>query len=84
MSLVDLFARSLKEKQFLANISPKTVRSYQQAFNAYQRVLSGQVGRTIQADEVPTKDALKDFVISYGVTCASVILSASCNSPLPD
>ena len=63
MSLTDLFARFLKEKQFLANISSKTVRSYQQAFNAYQRVLSGQVGCTSKADEIPTKDTLKDFVI---------------------
>src|SRR6185295_8778557 len=63
MSLADLFARFLKEKQFLSNISPKTVRSYQQAFNAYQRVLSGQVGCTSQADGAPTKDTLKDFVI---------------------
>ena len=63
MSLTDLFARLLKEKQFLANISSKTVRSYQQAFNADQRVLSGQVGCTSKADEIPTKDTLKDFVI---------------------
>ena len=59
--LLELFEKFLKEKQFLANISPKTVRSYRQAFNAYQRVLrgSGHSGR----DDVPTKDALKDFVI---------------------
>jgi hypothetical protein len=38
--LLELFEKFLKEKQFLANISPKTVRSYKQAFNAYRRVVS--------------------------------------------
>jgi hypothetical protein len=40
MFLSELFAKFLKEKQFLANISPKTVRSYQQGDNAYQRVFA--------------------------------------------
>lgn len=35
-----LFNSFLKEKQFLNGISLKTIRSYKQAFNAYQRVLS--------------------------------------------
>lgn len=60
MFLHELFAKFLKEKTFLVGISPKTVRSYKQAFNAYQRVLSSM--RT-QANELPTKDTLKDFVI---------------------
>jgi site-specific recombinase XerD len=59
--LLELLERFLKEKQFLANISPKTVRSYRQAFNAYQRVLNGS-GHS-DRDDVPTKDTLKDFVI---------------------
>ena len=42
MSLFSLFEQFLKEKQFLIGISPKTIRSYQQAFKAYQRVLSSQ------------------------------------------
>lgn len=60
MCLSDLFARFLKEKQFLANISPKTVRSYQQALNAYQRVLAGRLDT---GGGLPDKDSLKDFVI---------------------
>jgi integrase/recombinase XerD len=56
-----LFNLFLKEKQFLNGISPKTIRSYQQAFNAYQRVLNGS-GHS-DRDDVPTKDTLKDFVI---------------------
>ena len=60
MCLSDLFARFLKEKQFLANISPKTVRSYQQALNAYKRVLSSRLDTD---GGLPDKDSLKDFVI---------------------
>jgi hypothetical protein len=40
MFLSELFATFLKEKAFLSNLSPKTNRSYQQAFNAYQGILS--------------------------------------------
>jgi integrase/recombinase XerD len=58
-----LFASFLKEKEFLAGISAKTIRSYQQAFNAYQRVLSSERIGTSKADDLPTKDTLKDFVI---------------------
>jgi site-specific recombinase XerD len=61
MFLNELFATFLKEKTFLSNLSPKTIRSYQQAFNAYQRVLSGHVLEDLCA--LPTKDTLKDFVI---------------------
>jgi site-specific recombinase XerD len=58
--LLELFERFLKEKQFLANISPKTVRSYRQAFNAYRRAL-GQSDGGCSAEV--TKDSSKDFVI---------------------
>jgi len=61
MVLEDLFEKFLKEKTFLAGVSPKTVRSYKQAFNAYQRVLSGNSAEGLCA--LPTKDTLKDFVI---------------------
>jgi site-specific recombinase XerD len=61
MSLFSLFEQFLKEKQFLIGISPKTIRSYQQAFKAYQRVLSGNSASDLCA--LPTKDTLKDFVI---------------------
>lgn len=57
----ELFERFLKEKEFLAGVSPKTIRSYRQAFNAYQKVLSGS--GNVSRDDVPTKDILKDFVI---------------------
>ena len=53
----------LKEKQFLNGISLKTIRSYQQAFNAYQRVLSKPNEGNSKADDIPAKDTLKDFVI---------------------
>jgi hypothetical protein len=48
-----LFNLFLKEKQYLSNVSPKTIRSYQQAFNCYTK-LGGQS---------PTKDDLKNFVV---------------------
>jgi|GEM_PF-6899265 len=70
MSLFSLFEQFLKEKQFLIGISPNTTRSYQQAFNAYQRVLSREKDGTTPlvrilgvSDELPTKDTLKAFVI---------------------
>jgi integrase/recombinase XerD len=64
MSLFSLFEQFLKEKQFLIGISPKTIRSYQQAFKAYQRVLSSS-GKLRDGEplDTPTKDTLKDFVI---------------------
>ena len=65
MSLFSLFEQFLKEKQFLIGISPKTIRSYQQALKAYQRVLSGS--GHVDRDDVPTKDTLKDFVIGMRV-----------------
>lgn len=59
----ELFATVLKEKQYMCNLSQKTLSSYQQAFNAYQRVLS-QPGLQASSEELlPTKDTLKDFVI---------------------
>jgi integrase/recombinase XerD len=60
---MELFEQFIKDKIFLCNLSPKTIDSYRQAFNAYQRVLSGATGTTSKADEIPTKDTLKDFVI---------------------
>lgn len=57
---LELFEKFLKEKTFLVGVSPKTIRSYRQAFNAYQRVLSGLSQECLV---VPTKDTLKDFVI---------------------
>jgi site-specific recombinase XerD len=38
MSL-SLFEQFLREKQYLCNLSPKTIDSYRQALKAYQRVL---------------------------------------------
>jgi integrase/recombinase XerD len=53
MFLEDLFEKFLKEKTFLTGVSPKTVRSYRQAFNCYVRL----------GGAAPTKESLKDFVI---------------------
>lgn len=50
----ELFAEFLKEKEFLAGLSKKTLDSYQQAFNCYVRLGGG----------TPTKEGLKDFVIA--------------------
>ena len=61
MFLEELFTNFLKEKTFLTGVSPKTIRSYQQAFNAYQRVLSA--AGQFQPETTPTKDTLKGFVI---------------------
>ena len=41
MFLKELFEKFLKEKTFLVGISPKTAKPYQQAFNAYKRVVAG-------------------------------------------
>lgn len=62
--IAKLFKTFLQEKQYLSNLSPKTLVSYEQAFNTYQRVLGGQVGYASKADDIPTKDALRDFVIA--------------------
>lgn len=69
-TLFDLF---VQEKTYLCNVSPKTIRSYKQAFNAYQRVLSSSElnranvtpprGTDTQDRTEITKDTLKDFVI---------------------
>src|SRR6185295_9175745 len=52
--LDELFKRFVKEKTFLSNVSPKTVRFYQQSYNAFKR----SVG-----EQLPDKAVLNDFVI---------------------
>jgi len=37
--LEELFKRFVKEKTFLANVSPKTVRFYQQSYKAFKRTV---------------------------------------------
>jgi hypothetical protein len=37
--LDELFKRFVKEKTFLANVSPKTVRFYQQSYKAFKRTM---------------------------------------------
>lgn len=59
----ELFEKFLTDKRYLCNLSAKTLDSYQQAFNAYQRVLSSERIGSSKAEELPTKDTLKDFVI---------------------
>jgi integrase/recombinase XerD len=50
----ELFAEFLKEKEFVAGLSKKTLDSYQQAFNCYIRL----------GGDTPTKEGLKGFVIA--------------------
>jgi hypothetical protein len=67
MSLFSLFEQFLKEKQFLIGISPKTIRSYQQAFKGYQRVLSGS--GSVSRDDVPTKESFnRPLTVSLALT----------------
>lgn len=49
-----LFKRFVNEKTFLANVSPKTVRFYQQSYNAFKRTVR---------EQLPDRFLLKDFVI---------------------
>jgi site-specific recombinase XerD len=69
-----LFKEFLWDKQYICNLSPKTLSSYQQAFNAYKRVMAGSLGiepsqRDLESHSPtlehchPTKETLKDFVI---------------------
>jgi hypothetical protein len=37
-----LFKRFVKEKTFLANVFPKTVRFYQQSYNAFKRTVQSE------------------------------------------
>lgn len=46
----ELFADFLKEKEYLAGLSKKTLDSYQQAFNCYVRL----------GGDAPTKEGLKN------------------------
>jgi hypothetical protein len=54
MNLGELFNQFVKEKTFLAGVTPKTVRFYRQSFNAYTR----SVGFI-----APDRFVLNDFVI---------------------
>ena len=46
--LDELFKRFVKEKTFLANVSPKTVRFYQQSYKAFKRTVQGERILTIE------------------------------------
>lgn len=52
--LDELFKRFVKEKTFLANVSPKTVRFYQQSYKAFKRTVG---------EQLPDRLMLNDFVI---------------------
>jgi len=54
MHLDALFSQFIREKQFLGNISPRTVKSIIDCQRAYKRTLG---------DTLPTKESLKEFVI---------------------
>ena len=57
----DLLEQFLKDKTFLCNLSPKTLDSYRQAFNAYQRVLSKSLesAGSVSNLPLPTKDTVR-------------------------
>src|ERR1044072_4155192 len=71
----DLFEKFLKEKQFLCNISPKTIRSYRQAFTAFTKVV-GEVGVE------PTERA--NLVCSTGSPAPLAVYSPLSNQTLKD
>ncbi|MEK6300252.1 MAG: site-specific integrase [Acidobacteriota bacterium] len=52
--LDELFKRFVKEKTYLSNVSPKTVRYYQQSYNAFKKAVGA---------ELPTRNLLNDFVV---------------------
>lgn len=56
--LDELFKRFVKEKTFLANVSPKTVRFYQQSYRAFKRTVGDQM-----SEQLPSRFLLNDFVI---------------------
>jgi len=68
MHLDALFSQFIREKQFLGNISPRTVKSIKDLQRAYKRTLG---------DMLPAKDNLKEFVIKLQV------ISATRLGPLP-
>ena len=70
----ELFEKFIKEKEFLCGLSPKSLSSYRQAYNAYQRVLSNTA---LVSFPLPTKDSLKDFVVKMR---ESGINPGGCNS----
>ena len=63
---MNLFEKFLEEKKYLTGVTPKTVKIYQCANVAYQRIVG---------NEVPTKQFLKDFIIGLqksGVTVCTI------------
>ena len=64
MFLEDLFEKFLKQKTFIVGVSPKTIRSYQRAFNAYQRVLGKSSASSLDCPKGP--DALPTGSVPSG------------------
>jgi site-specific recombinase XerD len=64
-----LFERFLQEKTYLKGVSQNTIEWYKFSFKAYKRVLE-------EADELPTKHALTDFVMNLR---KSGISPSACN-----
>src|SRR6185503_12861173 len=60
-----LFAQFIREKQFLDNVSPRTIRAFRDCFSAWKRTVG---------EELPTKENIKEFV------CGTIIIYAH-NSP---
>lgn len=59
--LKELFAQFLKEKQYLKNVSLKTLKFYRECFRVYVHILKKDA-----ATSIPTDQTLKNFVIGPG------------------
>lgn len=64
MDLESLFAQFLKEKRFLSNVSPRTIKYFEWTFNIWRKRIR----------EFPTKQNIKEFVIQLqesGISAAT-------------
>jgi hypothetical protein len=66
MHIDALFSQFIREKVFLSNISPRTVKAFKDCERAYKRTVG---------DELPTKQNLKEFVIKLQESsCLTILL----------
>ncbi|HEY7792260.1 MAG TPA: site-specific integrase, partial [Vicinamibacterales bacterium] len=66
-----LFDQFVQERRYLKNVTPRTLRWYQEAFRAYRATLPPDSG------PVPTKATLQHFVINWQ---ERGLKATSCNS----
>jgi hypothetical protein len=87
---MDLFEKFLEEKKYLTGVTPKTVKTYQSANVAYERIVGSKTGKSLVTRGVdrgrltglPTKQSLKDFII--GLQKSSVtVCTINCYPLLP-